>query len=133
MSGSVLDASALLAYLHEEPGAERVEEALTTGSTISAANLAEVLGKLGDEGMDPAAVADKLRDRGLIGVVLAVEPVTDQDAVLIAQLRRPTKRVGLSLGDRACLALALRLDAPALTADGAWLDVEVGAQVQLIR
>jgi len=129
----VLDASALLAHLNDEPGADLVEDAIVRGAVISAVNLAEVLSKLAEIGEDPGQVSETLWRRGLLGANLEVLPLTADDAVLIADLHRKTKPHGLSLGDRACLSLALRLDLPAVTADRSWSRVRVGVKVQTIR
>jgi PIN domain nuclease of toxin-antitoxin system len=130
---SVLDASALLAYLNNEAGADVVEDALLRGSVISAVNLAEVLSKLAEVGEDPQDVTENLKRRGLLGGNLVVSPLHEEDAVMIARLHRSTKVHGLSLGDRACLGLALRLKVPALTADRAWSRLKVAVKVEPIR
>lgn len=130
---SVLDASALLAYLNDEPGADVVEDALRGGSAISAVNLAEVLSKLAEVGRDPHEVTENLKHRGLLGGSLVVSSLTADDAVIIAGLHRSTRAHGLSLGDRACLGLALRLRLPALTTDRAWSRLKVGVKVVLSR
>jgi ribonuclease VapC len=130
---SVLDASALLAYLNDELGADVVEDALLRGSVISAVNLAEVLSKLAEVGEDPQDVTENLKRRGLLGGNLVVSPFHEEDAVMIARLHRSTKIHGLSLGDRACLGLALRLKVPALTADRAWSRLKVVVKVEPIR
>jgi PIN domain nuclease of toxin-antitoxin system len=127
---SVLDASALLAYLNDEPGASVVEHALVRRSAISAVNLAEVLSKLAEIGEDPNEVSETLQG---LGGRLAVFPLTADDAIMIARLVQSTKSRGLSLGDRACLGLALRLQVPAVTADRAWLRLKVAAKVEAIR
>jgi PIN domain nuclease of toxin-antitoxin system len=129
----VLDASALLAYLNDEAGADLVADALLRGSAISAVNLAEVLSKLAEVGEDPQDVSENLKRRGLLGGKLVVRPVGADDAIIIAGLHRSTKTHGLSLGDRACLGLALRLRVPALTADRAWLRLKVAVKVEAIR
>jgi PIN domain nuclease of toxin-antitoxin system len=129
----VLDASALLAYLNDEPGAQVVEDALVRGSAMSAVNMAEVLSKLTEIGEDPDDVTKELERRGLLGGKLAVFPLTAADAVVIANLHRKTKAHGLSLVDRACLGLALRLRVPAVTADRAWLRLRVAVKVEAIR
>lgn len=108
----VVDASALLAFLQGEPGAERVEEILDQ-AVIGAANWAEVAQKVRTSGAD-WGVASGL----LLSYRLKVEPVTQNDGEVAAGLWARGR--GLSLGDRLCLALGRRLDAPVLTADRAW-------------
>jgi len=130
---TVLDASALLAYLRDEPGADVVADAVATGAVISTVNLGEVLSRVADRGADPARVARQMTDRGLLGGALAVEPFTTADAIEIARLRPLTRDLGLSLGDRACLALASRLDAPVLTADSAWSTLDLPLELRPIR
>lgn len=133
MSTTVLDASAFLAYLRDEPGAEAVADAVAGGAAISTVNLAEVLSRAADRGADPRRLAHRLTERGLLDGAIAVEPLTTADAVEIARLRPLTRDHGLSLGDRACLALATRLQAPAVTADTAWSDLDLDVVLRLIR
>lgn len=128
----VLDASALLAYLRDEPGADKVSVALAGTAVIGAANLAEVLTKSADIGHRPHELADRLRSHGILDALLTVEPVTAEDAVGIAELRHNGHKA-LSLGDRACLALASRLGLPVVTADRAWEDLGLNVAVSLIR
>lgn len=125
---SVLDASALLAYLWREEGHEEVGRALEAGAAVSAVNLAEVYGRVVGLGEELDEVAPPLLALGV-----RPEPFTEADARAASGLVTATRPVGLSLGDRACLALALRLGLPALTADRAWLDLDVGAQIRPIR
>ncbi|MGO2746156.1 type II toxin-antitoxin system VapC family toxin [Microbacterium sp.] len=109
---SVLDASAVLAFLQGEPGADRVEQELE-GGVIGAANWSEILQKV------RAAGADWATARALVqSYNVRVEPVSAADAEGAASLWK--RGSGLSLGDRLCLALAERLDTAALTADRAW-------------
>jgi ribonuclease VapC len=129
----VLDASALLAYLRDEAGAGLVADAIAGGVAMSTVSLAEVLSRAADRGADPAALADDLAGRGLLGGTIVVEPFTSDDAVDVARLRPLTRAAGLSLGDRACLALARRLGARAVTADTAWTGVELAAGVPLTQ
>jgi PIN domain nuclease of toxin-antitoxin system len=129
----VLDASALLAFLQGESGAERVAEALARPAAISAVNYAEALGKLAEDGETAEELARRFEAEGLIGGVLEVEAVLPEDAPAIAALRRSTRHLGLSLGDRACLALALRLRRPVMTADRAWQELGLEVEVQAIR
>jgi ribonuclease VapC len=132
-STTVLDASALLAYLHDEPGAETVADAIAGGTAISTVNLAEVLGRTTDGGGDPARLASQMADRGLLGGAISVESFTDRDAIEVARLRPRTRARGLSLGDRACIALAGRLGLPVLTADAAWSQLDLKVTLRQIR
>jgi ribonuclease VapC len=133
MAVPVLDASALLAYLRGEPGAEVVSEAIAGGATISTVNLAEALSRSTDNGVNPARLARELTDRGLLDGAIATEPFTVADAVEAARLRPLTRAAGLSLGDRACLALARRLEGVGMTTDTAWARVELDVPLTLIR
>ncbi len=132
-SQPVLDASALLAYLGDEPGADTVADAIAGGAAISTVNLAEALGTLASRGSQPASVASELAARGLLGGAIAVEPFTAADAVEAARLRPLTRTAGLSLADRACLALAGRRSAAVVTADQAWARVKLDVEVRLLR
>lgn len=124
---AVLDASALIALLWEEPGAVAVEPLLGQ-AVISAVNWSEVLQRYHALGLD---ATDK-RD-GVEALGIAVEDFSGDDAQVAAELWAPTRPAGLSLGDRACLALARRLGLPAHTADREWRKVDVGVEVVLIR
>ncbi|WP_035705430.1 type II toxin-antitoxin system VapC family toxin [Niveispirillum irakense] len=115
MSNPVLDCSALLAFLLREPGAEQVE-AILPAAVMSAVNFTEALTKLVERGIPPANARDVILGLG----IEIIDFDTDQ-AVRAAALREPTRKAGLSLGDRACLALALQRQAPAFTSDKAWL------------
>lgn len=130
---SVLDASALMAVLHAEDGASVVIDAIGEGAAVSVVNWAEVLSKLAEAGKDPEVAAAELRRAEGSRRALSIEPLTAADCVAVARLRPITRRQGLSLADRACLALAERLEVPALTADREWLTADVVAEVRLIR
>lgn len=130
---TVLDASALLAYLQDEPGSSVVQRALAAGASMSVINYAEVLSRLAEAGEDPTTVHRRFQDEGLIGGLLELVATTEYDAVAIAQLRLATRAQGLSLGDRVCLATGLRLALPVLTADRSWAGVQAGLTVSLIR
>ena len=124
----VLDASALFARLHREPGLEIVEASLGS-SVICSVNWSEVLQKIiarGDQ--QPQDVGGDLEFLGLI-----VIPFTAGDAMTAANLWAVGRNVGLSLGDRACLSLAQRLGLPALTTDRVWGTLSLGIDVRLIR
>ena len=124
----VLDASALLALLHDEPGAEKVEP-LLEGALISSVNWSEVAHKSLDRGVDLDGLRNDLEALGL-----TITPFVVEDAEAAAALRGQTAGLGLSLADRACLALAGRLEAPALTTDRAWAELEIEAvAVRLLR
>jgi ribonuclease VapC len=127
MSSYVLDASALLSLLQQEPGAETVAAVLHDAS-VSTVNWSEVLQKSLAQGID---TADMQTDFEALGVQFA--PFSSLHSELAAQLWPNTKSFGLSLGDRACIALALDLQAIALTADRVWANLNIGAKVQLIR
>jgi PIN domain nuclease of toxin-antitoxin system len=129
----VLDASALLAHLRDEPGGDVVAEAIASGAVISTVNLAEVFSRVAGRGEDPAKLAVELTQIGLLDGAITVEPFTAADAIDTGRLRALTRDAGLSLGDRACLALARRLDAPALSADTAWQGVAHGVELRAIR
>jgi PIN domain nuclease of toxin-antitoxin system len=122
-----LDASALLAFLFREAGHERVAEAVDD-SCLSAVNLCEVLGRFARDGHDPVEVLGRIRET-------AIEIVAfDSDQAALAAALIPALRPrSLSLGDRACLALAVSRGVSALTADRAWAGLDVGVEVRVIR
>lgn len=124
---SILDASALIAFLHDEPGSDAALDAIAQTAAISIVNWAEALSKVASDGDDPQQVAAAFEG------TLILEPLTETDCLEIARLRPLTKAHGLSLADRACLALAKRLDLPVLTADRDWADLNLDVAVQLIR
>lgn len=127
MSNFVLDASALLALLHREPGAEVVQ--LVMGEAVlSVVNWSEVLKKAIEQGVATEGLREELEVLGL-----QIMPFNLAQAEVAAQLWKQTKTWGLSLGDRACLALALELEASALTADRVWQKLSLGISIQVIR
>jgi PIN domain nuclease of toxin-antitoxin system len=113
----LLDASALLAWLNEEPGAHEVEPLLER-SAISTVNLSEVLQKSLNRGADVEGLRTDLEALGVTPV-----PFEASDAEDAAAMWRQTRDLGLSLGDRACLATAGRLGVPVVTADSAWANI----------
>lgn len=134
MSGTaVLDASALLAFLLEEPGAERVIEPLARSAVINAVNWTEVLSKMSDLGGDVEDVARHLSSMGIMGRALRIEPFDETLARQAARMRPLTRELGLSLGDRACLALGHSLGLPVLTTDRTWQSLRIGVKVRCIR
>jgi ribonuclease VapC len=127
-SSVVLDASALLALLQGEPGSDTVANMLSA-SAMSAVNLSEVAAKLTEHGMPREAV-----QRALGGLPIDVHAFDGEAAYAAGELRRLTRSAGLSFGDRACLALAMRLGATAMTADRAWASLGEGTgRVTVIR
>jgi len=130
---AILDASALLAYLKDEPGAGRVRTAMARGALISAVNWAETLSTLADHGQAPDAAAKALQARGVYRQLVEVVPFDETLAREAARLRRSTRERGLSLGDRACLALGLSRGLPVLTADRAWSKLPLKVRIVQIR
>jgi PIN domain nuclease of toxin-antitoxin system len=124
---NVLDASAVLCLIRAELGAAAVQAALPS-ARISAVNLAEVVAKMADLGMDGPLIAQVLDP-----LDLTVIPFGADQARASGLMRPATRSLGLSLGDRACLALAAQLGVPALTTDQAWSGVDVGAKVVVVR
>lgn len=124
---SVLDASAVLAYLHEEPGAEMVASVLEE-SLVSTVNWSEVLQKSLWREADIKGMQEEFEEVGV-----TFKPFTTSQAELAAALWEPTKGHGLSLADRACLALAIESEATVLTADKAWDKLDLGIKFQFLR
>ncbi len=128
MADVVLDASAILAFALDEAGGSAAKEAIDRGAFVSAVNHCEVVSKLTDSIADDAALDD------VIGFL--TYDIVDFDselAVGAARLRPSTRAQGLSLGDRACFALALREGLPVLTSDRQWLRIELGLDIRLAR
>jgi PIN domain nuclease of toxin-antitoxin system len=129
----VVDSSAFLAYLRGEPGADLVAEALASGARMSAVNWAEVLSKVADSGEDPDKFSQLLRDQGVLGGALTIQPFEIGHARLTARIQGQTRRFGLSLGDKACLALGKATGHAILTADKVWPELGLGLEIRLIR
>jgi PIN domain nuclease of toxin-antitoxin system len=127
MSNYVLDASAILAFLNEEPGAERVADVIND-AVVSAVNMSEVITKLIDVGMPEADITLVLSYLNL-----DVRAYDLDDAWNTAKLRPLTRQKGLSLGDRACLGLAGKLGITAITTDKSWKELQLDIKIELIR
>ena len=128
MSRIVLDASAVLALLNNEPGAGKLTPALLSTATCSTVNLAEVQTKLVSAGGNPEEAWEDT-----LSPIRDAAPFTAQQARIAGNLVAQTRALGLSLGDRACLALALALQAPVYTADKSWKKLKLGVTVHVIR
>lgn len=123
----MLDSSAVLALLGREPGADVVEKLLGQ-IVICAVNLAEIQGKLVVRGIEKAAAS-----LAIVGIVSHVIDFDHERALLTGSLIADTRTLGLSLGDRACLALGMILKIPVYTADRAWTNLKLGIDVRAIR
>jgi PIN domain nuclease of toxin-antitoxin system len=123
----VLDASAVIAVLKREKGHEKVLAALRTAK-VSAVNIAEAGSHFTNAGYSMAQVSSMLD-----GLALQIASFDRDQAMEAARLRPLTRVLGLSLSDRACLALARQLRLPAMTTDRAWTKLQVGVQVIAIR
>ena len=123
----VADASAILAALKNEPFIA-VAPRRVVGASISAVNLSEILTKLAADGLTEAQAGT-----AVTALDLRVFPFDESQAYAAARLRSATRHAGLSLADRACLALGLTLGRPVVTADRVWGNLDVGVEVILIR
>ena len=125
---SVLDASALLAYLQDERGSETVRGAFDDGAVMSTVNWAEVIQKVRAAEVDLAGLGSDLAALGL-----GLEPFTANQAEVAGSLWARTKGFGLSLGDRSCLALGLDKGVRVYTADRVWTQLDLGIAIESIR
>lgn len=121
-----LDASALLAFLFREPGHERVAQHIER-CCVSTVSLAETLSRLAQDGHDPTRVLARFRE-----TAIELVPFDPLHAAIAAGFMRSGQPLGLSIGDRACLALAAARGIPALTADRAWLRADFGVEVIVV-
>lgn len=129
MNSVILDTSAVLAYLFEEPGAEAVAAVLEIGAGVmSSVNYAELVSKLVDQGIPSTTLREICAN-----LELTLVDYDEAQAFLTGELRQVGKSLGLSLGDRACLALGMQRQLPILTADRVWLNLVLPVEVRLIR
>jgi ribonuclease VapC len=128
MNEVVFDASAMLALIQGERGADKLTDEILDHAVASTVNLAEVQSKLVRGSNDP--------DRSWVAVlstISAVEPYTSAQAKIAGSLITTTAKYGLSLGDRSCLALAIALKAPVYTTEQAWRNLKLGIPIHVIR
>jgi ribonuclease VapC len=123
----VIDASALLALLHDEPGGELVASLLDSAA-VSSVNWSEVIQKALERNTDVQGLREDLESLGL-----EIVPFTAARAERTARLRSTTRHLGLSLADRACLTLAAELGLPAVTTDRIWKDLDFETEIRLAR
>ena len=124
----VMDASAMLALMQAEKGWEVVDELIQEQQCVaSCVNIAEVGTRMFDKGLAPSQLERTLKETNIEPVDFDLE-----QSSLCAELRLSTKNAGLSLGDRACLALAKLMDGTAVTSDRAWLDIEKKNQIKVL-
>lgn len=128
MSRIVLDASALLAVLNSEPGAEKLTPQLLSAATSSTVNLAEVQSKLVSRGIKPDQAWE-----ATLSPIRGAAAFTEDQAKIAGSLIAQTSVLGLSLGGRACLALGIALKAPVYTADRSWKNLKLGVRIHLVR
>jgi ribonuclease VapC len=128
MNKIVLDASALLAVLNREPAADRLTPEMLSTATSSTVNLAEVQGKLVSLGLAPVDAWE-----ATLSPIREATAFTVEHAEAAGNLITKTRPLGLSLGDRACLALGMVLRAPVYTADKSWKKLKLGIPIHLIR
>ncbi|MCR4267435.1 type II toxin-antitoxin system VapC family toxin [Nitratireductor sp. ZSWI3] len=127
MTRFVLDASALLAVIRDERGADFVADRMV-GMLMSTVNASEAIMRSVEKGFPFETVRSLIIYRQIDLV-----PFDWDMALAAARLRPDTKRQGLSFADRACLALAIRENATALTADRTWAELDLGCKIELIR
>ena len=128
MNEVVFDASAILALLQQEPGAEALTDEIRVNAVASTVNLAEVQGKLVKRGIPPETAWEDT-----LSAVAEPEPFTSRQASIAGSLITETQKYGLSLGDRSCLALAIALKAPVYTTEQVWKNLKLGIPIHVIR
>ncbi len=128
MNEVVLDSSAILALIFQERGAENLTDEIMSRAVVSSVNLAEVHAKLIKKGFIPAEAWEDA-----LSLVTGVELFTISQAKLAGDMHASTEKYGLSLGDRACLALAISLKAPVYTTEQIWRNLDLGIPIHVLR
>ncbi|MGD9890785.1 MAG: PIN domain-containing protein [Dehalococcoidia bacterium] len=128
MSNSVVDSSAVLTLVQNEPGAAEAASVVAAGALISSVNFSEVVAKLADRGIPEREIRARLAR-----LVLQIVAFDTDQALRAGMLRPVTREAGLSLGDRACLALAQGRNLPVVTADRTWQSLTISVEIRLIR
>jgi len=128
VSRAVFDASAILALIQSEPGADKLTQQIRDSAVASSVNMAEVQGKLVLNGWDP-----NIAWEDALSCVADVEPQSAGQAKQAGTLVRSTKQYGLSVGDRSCLALAIELNAEVYTTEKLWKNLKLGVPIHVIR
>jgi ribonuclease VapC len=128
VSKSVFDASAILCLIQFEPGAEKLTDEIRASAVASSVNMAEVQGKLVQNGWDP-----EIAWKDALSCISDVEVQTPTQAKRAGTLVRITAQFGLSLGDRSCLALAIALNAEVYTTEKLWKNLKLGIPIHVIR
>jgi PIN domain nuclease of toxin-antitoxin system len=128
MSEVALDASAILAIIFQERGAEKLTVEILKNAVVSTVNLAEVQSKLVKKGYSPKEAWEDV-----MSLVNGPEPFTSAHARVAGDLIKITEKFGLSLGDRSCLALAIALKVPVYTTEQVWKNLKVGVPIHVIR
>ncbi|XIK06857.1 type II toxin-antitoxin system VapC family toxin [Mesorhizobium sp. AaZ16] len=127
MTAYILDSSVVLAVLFNEKGADNSLRYFKDGQCCGV-NVAEIVARLIDKGRTPDEAVSDFEALGL-----DISGFSPESAVLAGRLRLATRHKGLSLGDRACIALAIHENAVAVTADRSWADLDFGCPIELIR
>jgi ribonuclease VapC len=128
VSRVVLDSSAVLAVLNKEAGADTLSLELLSNAVSSTVNLAEVQTKLVSRGVSPEEAWENT-----LSPIREAMPFTEKQAKIAGSLVTQTRLLGLSMGDRACLALGIALNAPIYTADKSWKGLKLGVRIHVIR
>jgi ribonuclease VapC len=118
----------MLAVLNREPGSEKLTVEMLSNAAASTVNLAEVQTKLVSRGGDPDEAWEDV-----LSIIQIFVPFTAEQAKTVGELVAQTRALGLSLGDRACLALGAELNAPVYTADRYWKNLRIGVRIHVIR